>query len=537
MRTVQKLLTAALMLVSATSLAAQSRTVAGTVRSRPVVMVGAPVQASVPIAGAVVHLKDETISVRTDANGAFRIEMPALSSEILVVSHPDYDAAEVTVAGQTTIDVLLLSSIRYNQYGVVVDRKPVVPETRDGLMVFESKDGVYRFWFDVRLNIDGALITGDKLNENGSGAEVRRARMAMKGQFRENWYGELDMDFADSRADLKDAYLMYMPNRNFNVKWGNFKEVFSMEQNTSSRYLTFMERPMVTRALTPARTLGTHVVYSRGWLLAAGGVHFQDVGGWEEVQNRKDNNADFGADEGYSLTGKVILMPFAGDNTKGLHFGLAQSYRTAKLDDDIGTMRFDVRGPANVNRRKYVDTDRIQNVDHAVHANFEAAGYYKGWKVAGEYTTAAITSKVDSIAVADLKGHYVAASRLLFGGGYQYNANDGEFTQPRLGRGWGDLEVAARYEYINLTDLGAFVQGGGSEAWTLGMNFYPNNNVKFMVNYSLVNNDRYANGRGRLNVGTTATGAKTPNPQLIVEKDGKAGEDYRVLAFRVQVSF
>lgn len=310
-----------------------------------------------------------------------------------------------------------------------------------------------------------------------------------------------------------------------------------MEQNTSSRYLTFMERPMVTRALTPARMLGTHAVYSRGWLLAAGGVHFQDVGGWEEVQNRKDNNADFGADEGYSLTGKVILMPFAGDNTKGLHFGLAQSYRTAKLDDDIGTMRFDVRGPANVNRRKYVDTDRIQHVDHAVHANFEAAGYYRGWKVAGEYTTAAVTSEVDSIAVADLKGHYVAASRLLFGGGYQYNANDGEFTQPRLGRGWGDLELAARYEYINLTDLGAFVQGGGSEAWTLGMNFYPNNNVKFMVNYSLVNNDRYANGRGRLNVGTTATGAKTPNPQLIVEKDGKAGEDYRVLAFRVQVSF
>ncbi|MBK7594655.1 MAG: carboxypeptidase-like regulatory domain-containing protein [Gemmatimonadetes bacterium] len=109
MRTVQKLLTAALMLVSAAPLAAQGRTVTGTVRSRPVVMVGAPVQVSAPIAGAVVHLKDETISVRTDANGAFRIEMPALSSEILVVSHPDYDAAEVTVAGQTTIDVLLLS--------------------------------------------------------------------------------------------------------------------------------------------------------------------------------------------------------------------------------------------------------------------------------------------------------------------------------------------------------------------------------------------------------------------------------------------
>ena len=78
-------------------------------RSLPVVMVGAPVQASVPIAGAVGHLKDETISVRTDANGAFRIEMPALSSEILVVPHPDYDAAEGTVAGPTTICLLYTS--------------------------------------------------------------------------------------------------------------------------------------------------------------------------------------------------------------------------------------------------------------------------------------------------------------------------------------------------------------------------------------------------------------------------------------------
>lgn len=537
MQRLHTLMAVGVMLLGAMPLTAQTRTVTGVVRSRPVVMVGAPVQPSVPIVGAAVHVKDDIITVRTDANGAFRIEMPAISSEILVVSHPGYDTAEFSVAGQTTVEFLLLSSIRYNQYGVQVDRKPVVPETRDGLMVFESKDGVYRFWFDVRINIDGALITGDELNENGSGAEVRRARMAMKGQFRENWYGEIDMDFADSRADLKDAYLMYMPNRNFNVKWGNFKEVFSMEQNTSSRYLTFMERPMVTRALTPARTLGTHAVYSRNWLLAAGGVHFQDVGGWEEVQNRKDNNADFGADEGYSFTGKIILMPMSQDMTKGLHLGVAQSYRTAKLDDDIGAMRFDVRGPANVNRRKYVDTDRIRNVDHALHANFEAAAYYKGWKVAGEYTTADITSKVDSIPVADLKGHYASVSRMLFGGQYQYNANDGEFTQPRLGRGWGDLEVAARYEYINLTDLDAFVQGGGSEAWTFGLNFYPNNNVKFMLNYALVNNDRYANGRGRLNVGRTAAGVPSPNPRLIVEPDGKAGEDYRALAVRVQVSF
>lgn len=537
MRTAQRFLVAALFLAAATPLGAQARTVTGVVRSRPVLIVGAPVMPSVPIAGASVRVQGAITSVQTDATGAFTIEMPANASDVLVFSHPEYDTMEVPLRGQSTIEVLLLSNVRYNQYGVKVDRKPVVAETRDGLMVFESADGVYRFWFDVRINIDGAVVYGDKLNENGSGAEVRRARMALKGQFRDHWYGELDMDFADSRADLKDAYLMWMPNQYWNIRWGNFKEVFSLEQNTSSRYLTFMERAMVTNGLTPSRTLGTQALYSKHWLLLAGGLHFQDVGGWEEVQNRKDNNADFGADEGHSFTGKIIVMPGWNDPDKGLHFGLASSYRTPKTDDVIGNMRFDVRGPANVNRRKYIDTDRIKNVSHSVHGNYEAAAYYRGFKVQGEYTTANLTSKIDSIPKAKFNGHYVQASMMPFGGRYQYNANDGEFTQPTLGRSWGGLELAARYQYLDLNSPNAGIRGGSGEAWTLGVNLYPNNNVKFMLNFSTVNHDRFANGRGRLNVGTTATGALSTDPQLIVQKDGKAGEDYKVIAMRVQVSF
>lgn len=537
MRTVQRLLLTALLLIGAAPLAAQGRVVTGTVHSRATVIVGAPVQPSVPIPGVLVRVQGAAAGVRTDASGAFRIAVPTDAADVLVFSHPDYDPLEVALAGASTVDVQLLASVRYNQYGVPVDRRPVDPETRDGLLVLESRDGRYRFWFDVRLNVDGAYIFDDSLNANSSGTEVRRARMAMKAQFRDKWYGEIDMDFADSRADLKDAYLMYMPHPNLNLKWGNFKEIFSMEQNTSSRYLTFMERPMVTNGLTPSRTLGTQAVWNRDWLLVAGGVHFQDVGGWEEVQNRKDNAGDVGADEGYSLTGKIILMPFAGDLEKGVHLGVARSYRTPKTDDVIGTMRFDVRGPANVNRRKYIDTDRIKNVDHAVHGNFEAAAFYKGFRVQGEVTRANVTSEIDSIPVAHFKGHYVQGSMMVFGGRYQYNANDGEFTQPRLGRKWGDVELGLRYQYLDLNSPDAFIRGGAGEAWTLGINLYPNNNVKFMVNYSTVNHDRFANGRGRLNVGTTATGALTPNPQLITQKDGKAGEDYKALAVRVQVSF
>lgn len=530
-------LAAALLLAVAAPLRAQVRRVTGVVRSRPMLVVGAPFQPSAPIARAAVRVQGGLLTVQTDANGVFEITVPVASSDILVVTHPEYDTVEFPLDGKSAVEILMPSKVRYNQYGVRVDRETIYAETRDGLLVFETADAQYRFWFDVRVNIDGALIYGDTYNANGSGVEMRRARMAMKGQFRQNWYGEIDMDFSDSRADLKDAYLMYMPNRSVNVKWGNFKEVFSMEQNTSSRYLTFMERPMVTRALTPSRTLGTHVVYQKDWFFAAGGIHFGDVGGWEEVQNRKDNNADFGEDEGYSLTGKVVLMGWPNDPERGFQVGLASSYRTPKLYDDIGTMRFDVRGPANINRRKYIDTDRIKNVDHLVLGGLDMAYYSRGSRIHAELNTANLTRKADSIPVAHFAGGFVQVSRLLLGGRYQYNTNDAEFTQPRLGRARGDIEVAARYEYLDLNSPNAGITGGAGEAWTLGVNLYPNNNVRFLLNWSYVNNDRFANGRNRLYVGRTATGDLTTDPGLIVAGKGKGGEDYQAIGIRVQVSF
>jgi len=507
---------------------AQSHVVTGTVRSQ---------ESGVPIPEVTVRLRGGTTSVRTSPTGTYRIEVPAGAVELLVFSHPAYDPAEVEPMGRTTVDVMLRSNVRLNQYGVAVPRTPVSGEARDGILVFESADGEYRFWFDMRVNIDGALIMGDKLNDNGSGVEVRRARIGVKAQFRRHWYGEVDMDFADSRADLKDAYLKYSPSESFSIKWGNAKEIFSLEQNTTSRYLTFLERPMVTRAMTPSRTLGMQAVLSRPYLLVAGGVHFQDVGGWEEVQIRKDNNADLGADEGYSLTGKVILMPGYHTPDQGLHIGLAGSYRTPKTHDDLNTVRFDTRGPANVNRRKYLDTDRLEDVSHWVLGGMDLAAYRRGLRVQAEYTLADVTLEDPDLPGEHFNGFYVQGSALLFGGRYQYNTQDGEFTQPTLGGTRGELEVAARYEYLDLNSRASGIMGGAGDAWTLGLNFYPNSNVKFMVNYAIVNHDRYANGRGRLFSGLDAAGNPTRNPLLVASPDGEAGEDYRALAVRVQVSF
>ena len=79
---------------------------------------------------------------------------------------------------------------RYNQYGVKVNRQKLQAEERNGILVFESLNQSYKFWFDIRVQLDGAVFWGlDKdFDPIGNNVSVRRARFAVKAQINKNWY-------------------------------------------------------------------------------------------------------------------------------------------------------------------------------------------------------------------------------------------------------------------------------------------------------------------------------------------------------------
>ena len=219
--------------------------------------------------------------------------------------------------------------VRYNQYGVAVDRKELKTEARNNILVFESKDQDYKVWFDNRVQVDGATFWGQKseYNKIGNGVSLRRVRFAMKAQLTKDWYGEVDMDMADGLFELKDAIIEYDGLKNWEFKAGNFKEDFSMERTSSSRYLSLIERPMVAQALAPSRHLGIQAAYLRDHFRWSGGMFFQEVAGSEEATNVQDNNKDFGRSQGYSLTTKMGWMPYTRDRQKGFYIGGKASYR------------------------------------------------------------------------------------------------------------------------------------------------------------------------------------------------------------------
>lgn len=426
---------------------------------------------------------------------------------------------------------------RFNQYGKIVDRLLLDAEARNGILVFESKDQQYKLWFDMRVQVDAQAFLGATYNPIGNGASIRRARFAAKTNLTKNWYGEIDLDFANGILELNDAYISYDFLNGLATRVGNYKERFSMSQTASSRYLNFMERAMVVTAFAPSRHIGWEASYSGKKFLAVGGVFFQEV---EDAETRifvEDNNKDYGRDEGISATGKLVLQPFGDNHDYGVHLGYAYSYRQPKTSVDpaeYGGIRYSTRTLSTINRKKYLDTDVIPNFKYQTLSNIELAGFYKGLGVQAEYMTNQ-THRKNNLSKLIFGGHYAQATYLLFGGKQFYNKAEGEFSQPYRGKKWGDIELALRYDYVDMNDKDIY--GGSAEAITGGINFYTSKNVKFQVNYSQVNHDRYASGKGKLYVGHDITGALTKNPTQVADPKGKAGEDYGILGVRCEINF
>ncbi len=434
-----------------------------------------------------------------------------------------------------------------NQYGVVVERHPLDPESRSGILTFVSKDKSYKFWLDNRVYLDGGYyFDKNAYNPIGNGVTIRRARFAVKAILYNNWYGELDLDFSGAEMEMKDMIVGYVSRaksglgKNVRIKAGHFKEGISMEQTTTSRYVTFIERSLRSK-LVPSRHLGIQLTkYDKHWLFI-GGMHFQPVGELEENTISKDHNKKDGTDEGYSLDARAVVMPINTENAV-LHIGAAYSYRTPKTTWEYpNTFRYSTRSISSINRKKYLDTDDISNIENIGIFNAELAGAYKGFMFQAEYTTNSINgtdvNNVSGINNAKLEGAYAQVGVILFGGNYRYNNAEGELTQISTGNDWGDVEVAFRYDYINMNDFDAQIYGGGANAYTFGINYYVNTNVKFMLNYSYLNHDRYANGKGKLYVGHDADGNLTKDFTEVIEESGKGGDDYGMIQARIEIDF
>ncbi len=350
--------------------------------------------------------------------------------------------------------------------------KGLVLDTGSSALKLKSADGNFKFQVGGRVMVDAAYYDED-VTPLGSGAELRRARLFAKGTVYHDWFYKAQVDFAGNEVSLKDFYLGYSGLGAMNITLGNQKEPFSLEELTSSKYITFMERGL-PNAYAPGRNTGIAIgTKADRWGLEAGYY-------WAGVENSNSPDKD-----STSVTGRLHFAPVLSDSSV-VHIGGAASYRKANGDD---TVRFRERPESHVTSTRLVDTGDIADYDSQTLYNFEAATVFGPFSLQGEYTKTNVDNGGED---PSYDGWYVYGSWFITGEHRPYKGSNGTFgrVKPKsvVGKGGhGAWEVAARYSSINLDDSG--IEGGEESNVTLGLNWYATPNIRFMGNYIYARTD------------------------------------------------
>jgi len=353
-----------------------------------------------------------------------------------------------------------------------------------------SADGNFTIKIGGRVMVDWFWIEGGEdgpIGDTTDGVFFRRVRFHMEGEIFKNALYKVEFDFANGEdAAFRSVYvgLKNVPVLG-KLLIGHFKEPFSLEELTSSKYITLMERSMPTNAFAPSyhtgfamyRTAleGDRMQYGLGLFRET-----DDVGG----SQRQDG--------GYNFTARVTGVVLENDEDGMLlHAGVSFSFRSPDGD----SVRYRARG-GNGTGDRIVDTGSITGVDEVMLLAFELAFVWQSLSVQGEffYTDVSATSAGDPA----FSGWYVLVSYFLTGESRPYKKSSGTFdrVKPKKnfhdgGDGWGAWELAFRIDSIDLND--GSVTGGEAMTYVFGVNWYWNPNMRVMINYAYADHDTDGN--------------------------------------------
>ncbi|MGQ0657415.1 MAG: OprO/OprP family phosphate-selective porin [Chromatiales bacterium] len=363
-----------------------------------------------------------------------------------------------------------------------------------GKLEISSPDGDFKWRIGGRVHADAAFYdndTGDggETTTLASGADVRRTRLDVTATLWKAWQLKVQYDFADNGDQIdegiRDAYLKYTLDTVLPVTFtaGHFKEFITLEEITSSNDITFIERSMAAQAFDASngRRLGAGVnTYGNDlWTLSAG-IFGRQLGTGENDLGGTDDDSD-----PILFTGRATFSPIHAQN-RVAHIGVAGSYYSP---EDDNAFRFRARPEANIGADRLIDTGTLLG-DHVTRYGVEAAGVYGPFSLQGEYLRTDLTG--DEVGDPDVSfdGWYVFGSWILTGESRVYSFEDGVFKNPKpngiVGKGGiGAWELALRYSSLDLSDSDGtiVVDGGKEDNLTVGLNWYPTPNFKFMANY------------------------------------------------------
>ena len=410
---------------------------------------------------------------------------------------------------------------------------------------FATKDGNFTAGINGRLQVDSqtnvnqnlpvsylSTITNPNATQNQSGvpaplndgATLRRARLGIEGTFFKATDYKFEYDFTRGNGlnagGITDAYIRYNFSKPFSIKVGAFKEPFSLEEATSNRYLTFIERNMAVNTFVD--NLNTYKVgiganYSADRWLVATSLQTEGVGGYNAYGNNAIGGASLqtgsavnsnggvnrnggGGDTSWELNGRVGGTPWMESKTKFLHVGTSGSYININ-NNYLGNGTYNNGGVifangigANVDRSSILNTGNLTSgtrsagpqANHLFRFGAESALVYGPFSAQAEYIQTDVSGNGYNNNES-LNGYYGYATYFLTGESRNYRAKTASWDRLKPTRnfdlkgGWGAWELAAGYDYMNLNS--GVINGGRASTFKSGINWYPNSHVRVMADW------------------------------------------------------
>jgi len=379
----------------------------------------------------------------------------------------------------TMLLVLVIVSFSFAQSEVSKGRT----EWDHGILMFKSDDENFYTRFDMRAYINSAYFFEDE-NYLSNGTHVRKARLALKTQLHKYWRAEWDIDVAEGVVEIKDMFVSFRGMENSHIKLGHFKMPLGLEELTSSRYQTFIERAYPMLAFETDRRIGLE--YSRWgekWNLRAA-IYGQTT---DAVKNKTIDET------GNGVGARLVYTPMKSENMV-LHTGLAAILQ--KPDDNSNAMEFQSEPETKIGDPEILCTATIFDIKNSLRTGLEGALVYKNFSVQGEFIQTNLM-RMNGAKDVTLSGGYAFASWIITGETRPWQAEEGEFGQiiPKCNKR-GAWELAARFSHLNLTDEDANILGGKANNYTLGLNWHANSNIRFLMNYTFVDNSEFATNDG-----------------------------------------
>jgi phosphate-selective porin OprO and OprP len=342
----------------------------------------------------------------------------------------------------------------------------------------EEQKAPFRVHLGGRLMLDTAHYESDKLPLEDA-SEVRRARLEFRAGVERKAEFALGVEFAGDEPDVLDLNLRVDTSKRSWVTIGQFSEPFSLEEVSSSKALTFLERGL-PNVFSPGYRVGLGINgYGRSWSAAAG------VFG----STLEDPAFGDGNDDGWGASARMTYLPWhSGDSL--VQLGVSAAYRDVS---ELEHVRIRTRPELHVTDARYLNTGKIKDADNIATGGLEVMTLLGPFSLQGEYIESRVATGDDTFR---FSGGYAFVSWFVSGDSRDYARKTGSIGQIEPRHYDGALELALRYSQLNLTDRE--VTGGSARIITIGVNWYISRNTRAMLNYLMIDNDENADGDGSL---------------------------------------